>query len=191
MNPSFARYGFILMLVIAAACASSPERRAPANRGDKSDDTEFAAAREAAEHEREFDSQADALAAGVYESFAHPDSVAGRPLPPVTPALTTPRVEGDPSTEELIGTLEPQPTYNPPVESGQWTIQIGAFNSETGALVRIRQLEQEFPELARWFVDGDVYRVYLGRFVDRATAEQWRNYVTQRGYPDAFITRAP
>ncbi len=191
MRPSVIRYGTALMLVITAACASSPERKAPATSGDVSDDAEFTAAREAAEREREFDTQADALAAGVYESFVHPDSVAGRPPPPATPALTTPRVEGDPSTEELIGTLEPPPTYNPPVESGQWTIQMGAFNSETGALVRIRQLEQEFPELARWFVDGDVYRVYLGRFVDRGTAEQWRNHVAQRGYRDAFITRAP
>lgn len=191
MSPSVVRYSAALVLMIATACASSPERRAPATSGDKSDDAEFTAAREAAEREREFETQADALAAGVYESFVHPDSVAGRPPPPVTPALTTPRVEGDPSTEELIGTLEPQPTYNPSVESGQWTIQMGAFNSETGALVRIRQLEQEFPELAQWFVDGDVYRVYLGRFVDRGTAEQWRNHVAQRGYPDAFITRAP
>lgn len=191
MRLSVIRYSAAVVLVIAAACAGSPERRTPASSGDKSDDAEFAAAREAAERQREFGTQADALAAGVYETFVHPDSVDGRPPPPATRALTTPRVEGDPSTEELIGTLEPQPTYNPPVESGQWTIQIGAFNSETGALVRIRQLEQEFPELARWFVDGDVYRVYLGRFVDRGTAEQWRNHAAQRGYPDAFITRAP
>lgn len=191
MSLSITRYSVTLVLVIASACASSPERRAPATSGDKSDDAEFTAAREAAEREREFDTQADALAAGVYESFVHPDSVTGRPAPPATAALTTPRVEGDPSTEELIGTLEPPPTYNPPVESGQWTLQVGAFNSETGALVRIRQLEQEFPELARWFVDGDVYRVYLGRFVDRGIAEQWRNHVAQRGYPDAWITRAP
>ncbi len=191
MRLSVIRYGAALVLVIASACAGSPERRAPASSGDKSDDAEFAAAREAAERQREFETQADALAAGVYEPFVHPDSVGGRPPTPATRALTTPRVEGDPSTEELIGTLEPQPTYNPPVESGQWTIQIGAFNSETGALVRIRQLEQEFPELARWFVDGDVYRVYLGRFVDRGKAEEWRNHVAQRGYPDAFITHAP
>ena len=191
MSLSVARCGVLLALVIAGACASSPERRAPATSGDKSDDAEFGAARDAAQREREFDTQAEAIAAGVYEPFIHPDSVIGAPTPPATPELTTPRVAGDPSTEELIGTLEPPPTYNPPVESGQWTLQMGAFNSETGTLVRIRQLEEEFPELARWFVDGDMYRVYLGRFVDRATAERWRIHVAQGGYPDAWITRAP
>jgi hypothetical protein len=191
MSLSVARYSVLLALVIAGACASSPDRRAPTTSGDKSDDAEFSAARETAQREREFDTQAEAIAAGVYEPFVHPDSVIGAPAPPATPELTTPRVAGDPSTEELIGTLDAPATYNPPVGSGQWTLQMGAFNSETGTLVRIRQLEEEFPELPRWFVDGDVYRVYLGRFVDRATAERWRTHVAQRGYPDAWVTHAP
>ena len=197
--------GLALATVCALACASSPERRGEAT-PDRTGDPEFEAAREAARPE--FESQAEALVAGVYEPFVHPDSVAaaagrpaGRPLP------TTPRERGDPSTEELLGTLGSDVQYNrgvpagvseaaapaPISREGVWTLQIGAFGSETGALVRIRELQQRFPDLPAWQVRGldGLVRVYLGRFPSASAGEGARERVRTAGYPDAWIVRAP
>ena len=81
-----------LALAAALACASAPERRGEAT-PDRTRDPEFEAARKAARPE--FESQAEALAAGVYEPFVHPDSVAAggvsRPAPPAGPEQLGPR----------------------------------------------------------------------------------------------------
>ena len=202
--------GACLALVAALACASAPERRGEAT-PDRTADPEFEAARKAARPE--FESQAEALAAGVYEPFVHPDSVAagggagpaaraGRATP------TTPRERGDPSTEELLGTLGPDVQYNrgvpgdistgvgmpdPTSRQGVWTLQIGAFGSETGALVRVRELQHRFPDLPAWRVKGrdGLVRVYLGRFQDESAGEPARERVRAAGYPDAWVVRAP
>lgn len=190
---------FLLALAaLASACASSPDRDAP-GREDRTNDPEFAAAREAAE--REFESQADALEAGVYEPFVHPDSVRppGETLaegpPPARPAA------GDPTTEELIGTLGGGARYDLPRERGtpdveardeRWTLQVGAYRSETGALVRIGQMASEFPDLPRWHEVGSdgLVRVYLGRFPDRAAAERVLAELFARG-EDGTVVREP
>lgn len=156
----------------ATACASSSAGRP--------------AAGEAAD--QEFETQADALAAGVYEPFVHPDSL--HPAAAVRPSPVAGLEEGpDPSTEELLGTLGEEAPYN---AGGEWTLQLGAFESETGALVRIREIARDFPQLARWYVrEGDRVRVFAGRFADRAEAERERARVAQAGYPDIWVTRAP
>ncbi|CAN5309239.1 hypothetical protein BH18GEM1_BH18GEM1_05020 [soil metagenome] len=199
--------GRFVLLIVALGCASNPARTERPD-GDRTEEPEFVAAREAAEPE--FETQADALAAGAYEPFVHPDSLP-QPAPgkpgqgPRREDLTTPRVAGDPSTEELLGTLERPDSYNPlsrgasPVgpstavsgeSAGAWTLQIGAFGTEAGALVRIRQLERDFPDLSAWSVRGEVHRVFLGRFTNRAAAERARAVVASGGYPDAWITSA-
>lgn len=187
-----------------AACASARKRESPG--GDRTRDPEFVAARAAAHPE--FETQADALAAGVYEPFVHPDSVGREMAPSPGVMLTTPRVAGDPSTQELLGTLGESSKYNLPSEKttkiaparpdtgpgeggATWTLQMGAFGNETGALVRIRQLERDFPDLPRWFMAGDVYRVFAGRFADRVTAERARTVALGRGYADAWVTHVP
>jgi cell division septation protein DedD len=206
------RLGVRLALATAGvlACASSPERRGEAT-PDRTGDPEFEAAREAARPE--FESQAEALAAGVYEPFVHPDSVAvgearGPERPTGRPVPTTPRERGDPSTEELLGTLGSDVQYNrgvpaddspevaapdPTSREGVWTLQIGAFGSETGALVRIRELQQRFPELPAWAVTGPdgLARVFLGRFPDQPAGERAQERVRSAGYPDAWVVRAP
>lgn len=188
------RAGLILLLVVAG-CASAPSRSEPPG-PDRTQDPEFAAAR--ADAEPEFATQADALAAGVYEPFVHPDSVRGEARGQPRP-LTTPRTAGDPSTEELLGTLGRDTTYNRRGEAaavraapavGEWTLQMGAFDTEAGALVRVRELESEFPQHVAWFAAGEVYRVFLGRFADRGAAERVRALAIDAGYPDAWITRA-
>jgi cell division septation protein DedD len=196
----------------AAACASarsaSPPRAEPR---DRTDDPELAAARAAARPE--FETQADALAAGVYEKFEHPDSItrpvaAPRPSPGASDLPpTSPGVEpgDDPSTEELLGTLGAPAPYNggagaagemprapSPSAGEEWTLQLGAFESETGALVRIRQIAAEFPALPRWYErEGGRVRVFVGRFADRAAAERERARLAAAGYPDVWVTTVP
>lgn len=201
-----------LWLGIALAlggCASSSEPR-PETTPDRTRDPELGSARAAAEPE--FESQAEALAAGVYEPFVHPDSV-GRVVPRpeaggeamVEP--TTPRERGDPSTDELVGTLGAGDQYNqgadevrrgapavrPESAPGVWTLQTGAFGSETGALVRKRELEARFPDLPVWHVRGrdGLLRVYAGNFADRSAAERALERLAAGGYPDAWVARAP
>jgi len=198
--------GALLLGALALACASSPRREAPPPQ-DRTRDPEFVVAVEAAE--REFETQADALAAGVYEPFVHPDSVR-----PAAPAAAPPAVArapaqlpepgpDDPSTEELLGTLDRDEPYHPGQESPSvdaarlsgravWTLQVGAFGAETGALVRLRQLARDFPDLPRWHaVESGLFRVYLGRFADAADAERMLGLVVERGYADAWVLRAP
>lgn len=195
--------------VALTACASSADRR-PDGRPDRTRDPEFEAARE--EARPEFETQAEALAAGVYEPFVHPDSVGGRPAEgardEAAALVRTPRDRGDPSTEELLGTLGAGDQYNrgdgavpheDPAASGDasptgvWTLQTGAFGSETGALVRKRELERRFPDLPVWHVRGGdgLFRVHLGSFADRGTAERALERVAAGGLRDVWIVRAP
>lgn len=181
-----------------AACASSRTAPPPgAEARDRTDDPELAAAREAARPE--FETQANALAAGVYEPFEHPDSVSPGPaaVPSTVPGLVPGLDAGpDPSTDELLGTLGDEGPYNavaaPRSEAGEWTLQLGAFESETGALVRIRQIASDFPLLPRWYERGaGRVRVFVGRFADRSQAELERARVAEAGYSDAWVTRVP
>lgn len=190
----------IAVLVASVACSSTPERPAGGVE-DRTDDPEFAVARERAD--REFESQAEALEAGVYERFRPPDSIATGST--AAEAGRGPRVDRrpqDPSTEELLGTLPASAPYNPrhdatpvedprPVGEDHWSLQMGAFSSESGALVRVRQLEHDFPDVPRWSVRNGVVRVYLGRFGDRGAAASLLERVREKGYADAWVTRAP
>lgn len=204
------RWRSVGLALALAGCASSsepPPKAAP----DRTGDPDFEAARGAAAPE--FETQAEALAAGVYEPFVHPDSIAGEPRPSDAPVagageLTTPRERGDPSTAELVGTLGTGIQYNQggdaasrgapgappdPTPTGVWTLQAGAFDSETGALVRTREIEHRFPDLPVWYVKGrdGMVRVYVGSFDDRAAADRALERLAAGGYPDAWVTRAP
>jgi hypothetical protein len=70
---------------------------------------------------------------------------------------------------------------------------MGAFGSETGALVRVRELQQRFPDLPVWPVTGrdGLVRVFLGRFQNEAAGGPARERVRDAGYPDAWVVRAP
>ena len=198
------RMTLVTVAMAALACASAPARREPPST-DRTVDPEFVAALEAAD--REFETQADALAAGIYEPFVHPDSVHAPAGASPSPEGEVPPVEfgpEDPTTEELLGTLPSPPLYNPsgdravdeapsPRPTGAaWTLQVGAFDAETGALVRLRQLERDFPDWPRWHVEeAGVYRVYVGRFTDRGAADRARVDIGNRGYGDAWIVPAP
>jgi cell division septation protein DedD len=181
--------------LLASACAGGGAGRPPAGAArDRTDDPELAAAREAARPE--FQTQADALAAGVYEPFVHPDSVRSAAAP--APVVAGLQAGGDPSTDELLGTLDDVGPYNAGIDSeplpsgGDWTLQLGAFESETGAFVRIRQIASDFPRLPRWYErDGERVRVFVGRFSTREEAEAERARVAAAGYPDVWVTQVP
>lgn len=201
--------GALLLVLAALACASSRETARPgAEPRDRTDDPELVAARQAARPE--FETQADALAAGVYERFVHPDSVVRSPPGREPGGEPRPGLAGvadgdDPSTEELLGTLGAPGPYNaeagpageippagPAAAREEWTLQLGAFESETGALVRIRQIASEFPSLPRWYErEGSTVRVFVGRFADRAEAERERARLAAAGYPDVWVTAVP
>ncbi|HEU4464071.1 MAG TPA: SPOR domain-containing protein [Gemmatimonadota bacterium] len=201
------RTALVSLAVASAACASSRSASPPPPEPrDRTDDPELAAARAAARPE--FETQADALAAGVYERFEHPDSVTrAAPAPQGVAAAQPPVVSGgeDPTTEELLGTLGAPGPYNAgagapgemppdgPASAGEkWTLQLGAFESETGALVRIRQVAAEFPTLPRWYErEGGRVRVFVGRFTDRAEAERERTRLAAAGYSDVWVTPVP
>ena len=181
---------------LAPACAGGGAGRPPAGAvRDRTDDPELAAAREAARPE--FQTQADALAAGVYEPFVHPDSVRPEAAAPA-PVDGGLQVGGDPSTDELLGTLDGEGPYNAGIDpeplpsGGDWTLQLGAFESETGAFVRIRQIASDFPRLPRWYErEGERVRVFVGRFSTREEAEAERARVAAAGYPDVWVTQVP
>ena len=207
----FSRAVLVSLALASAACASSRSASPPrAEPRDRTDDPELAAARAAARPE--FETQADALAAGVYEKFEHPDSVTRAVPAPQGASTQVPQavptgVEGgeDPTTEELLGTLGAPGPYNAgagpagetppagPASAGEeWTLQLGAFESETGALVRIRQIAAEFPTLPRWYErEGGRVRVFVGRFADRAEAERERVRLAAAGYSDVWVTAVP
>ena len=197
MTPARATLVALVTAFLVAACASGGAGRKPtAPVPDRTDDPELAAAREAARPE--FETQADALAAGVYEPFVHPDSV--RPQGADVSEVVAPIPEGpDPSTEELLGTLGVEGPYNGgesprdvPLAGGEWTIQLGAFESETGALVRVRQIASDFPDLPRWYErDAGRVRVFVGRFADRAEADRMRGRLADAGYADVWVTEVP
>ena len=196
MRLSGTTIGLAATLLLAACASGGAGRRQSPPIEDRTDDPELAAAREAARPE--FETQADVLAAGVYEPFVHPDSV--RATADQAPPLVDPMPEGpDPSTEELLGTLGVESPYNAgesprdvPPAGGEWTLQLGAFESETGALVRVSQIASDFPDLPRWYErEGGRVRVFVGRFPDRAEADRVRARLAEAGYADVWVTQVP
>jgi cell division septation protein DedD len=250
-----------VFLALAATSAGCAHRGGPPPR-DATQDPEFQAALRSARPE--FPNQSDALAAGLYEPFVHPDSLpplaAGRPggaaVEPVTPGLSgggaaailpppmnargsraTPRVDygEDPTTEELLASLDTSPRAStgaaarsparrdppasatrpggpndpspavvaPPGQSsvdaaasirddGAWTLQLGAFTSESAARWQADQARAAAPDLpVRIARDASLSRVFLGVFETRAQAEAaLRRLAGRAGLGSAWVTRA-
>ena len=70
-----------------------------------------------------------------------------------------------------------------------WSVQIGAFKSEAGALQLVEELKQKFnqPVYKRYDPATGYYKVTLGSFPTREAATQYKAEVQSRGYPDSFI----
>lgn len=82
----------------------------------------------------------------------------------------------------------PPPANAPPV-APKWVIQLGAFNSRANA----EKLSERYTSLAPVIINGvpieapTIYRVRLGPFTDRYSAETVLSEVREKGVPDAQI----
>lgn len=108
--------------------------------------------------------------------------------------------------EDLPGTERPVPvtikTAEPPPVPQQappsttdthggsmmWSVQIGAFKTESGAFSLVEEAKQKFnqPVYKRYDPVTGFYKVTLGSFPAREQAANYKAEVQSRGYPDAF-----
>lgn len=70
-----------------------------------------------------------------------------------------------------------------------WSVQLGAFKSEAGALQLIGEVKQKFnqPVYKRYDAVTGFYKVTLGSYQTRDDASRFKLDVQSRGYPDAFV----
>jgi len=108
-------------------------------------------------------------------------------LPPTEKNVTTPGDE--PVTE-------PQQEEKETVQPGQqqrtglmmWSVQLGAFKAESGALQLINEAKKKFnqPVYKDYDPVSGFYKVNIGSFPKREQATQFKTEVQSNGYPDAF-----
>lgn len=70
-----------------------------------------------------------------------------------------------------------------------WSVQLGAFKSEAGALQLIEEVKKKFnqPVYKRYDAVTGYYKVTLGSYQLREDASRFKLDVQSRGYPDAFV----
>lgn len=124
------------------------------------------------------------------------EAVEDEDVPPVekpVPVRTETPDEPVPTPPARQETQETPPSA-PPVSapragSMMWSVQLGAFKSEAGALQLIEEVKQKFnqPVYKRYDPATGYYKVTLGSFPTREAAAQYKAEVQSRGYPDSFI----
>ena len=74
-----------------------------------------------------------------------------------------------------------------------WSVQLGAFKNDAGALQLVDEIKQKFnqPVYKNYDPVSGYYKVTLGSFQSREDATRFRLDVQSRGYPDAFIVEVP
>jgi cell division septation protein DedD len=89
-----------------------------------------------------------------------------------------------------------QPTPEPSIDARapragamMWSVQLGAFRHESGALQLVEELKQKFnqPVYKRYDAVTGFYKVTLGSYQNRDDAARFKLDVQSRGYPDAFV----
>ncbi|HOJ02753.1 MAG TPA: SPOR domain-containing protein [Bacteroidota bacterium] len=102
-------------------------------------------------------------------------------VPETIPAASTP-----PATT-------PSSTGAPRSGSTMWSVQLGAFKNDAGALQLVDEIKQKFnqPVYKNYDPVSGYYKVTLGSFQSREDATRFRLDVQSRGYPDAFIVEVP
>jgi cell division septation protein DedD len=99
-----------------------------------------------------------------------PDAVPGRPVPP--PILVPPPIQ-EPALTPVAEGVEAAPPIRASV-GGEYAVQVGAFDSEeSGTTLAERLTDAGFPAYVVVTQSGDrpMYRVRIGDFPDRASAE--------------------
>jgi cell division septation protein DedD len=108
--------------------------------------------------------------------------------------------QGNPSAAPARQETQLPPTQQPAVEAKQstdaaasgtmmWSVQLGAFKSEAGALQLIEEVKKKFnqPVYKRYDAVTGFYKVTLGSYQLREDASRFKLDVQSRGYPDAFV----
>ncbi len=86
-------------------------------------------------------------------------------------------------------TAAPASTEAAPAGTMMWSVQLGAFKSESGALQLIDEVKKKFnqPVYKRYDAVTGFYKVTLGSYQNREDAGRFKLDVQSRGYPDAFV----
>ena len=71
--------------------------------------------------------------------------------------------------------------------NGKYSIQIAAVSDEMRAQQLVYEVKNKFQREADYKLVGSVYKVYLGRFSDRESADSFLQKVRSSGYPDAWL----
>lgn len=109
-----------------------------------------------------------------------------------------------PTTEKNVPTRVPesQPAATqetPPAPQTQparglmmWSVQIGAFKVESGAIALVNEAKAKFNQPVYKDFDPvtNFYKVNVGSFSSREQAAQFKLEVQSKGYPDAFTVEA-
>ncbi|GEM_PF-1823962 len=80
-----------------------------------------------------------------------------------------------------------EPLPQPQTSDGKYTIQIAAVSDEIRAQQLVYEVENRFQTEAEYKKIGSVFKVYLGRFNDRDSADSFLQKVRSAGYPDAWL----
>ncbi len=128
----------------------------------------------------------------------------------ITPIVVEPAAseEADdelPTTEKNVPTRPPdaQPESAPQQETApqqtqpargvlMWSVQIGAFKVESGAIALVNEAKTKFNQPVYKDFDPvtNFYKVNIGSFSTRDQASQFKVEVQSKGYPDAFTVEA-
>ncbi|MDT8324714.1 MAG: SPOR domain-containing protein [Bacteroidota bacterium] len=178
---------FVLFLsvVILGACSSSEELESSGNAGQ--DDGSF----QKVDREESIIPETDEpVEIEVVEDEAVSEAEA---VPVRTQQDAAARQEKQaPAVQEVPPAPAPTPVPAPAVapRSGamMWSVQLGAFKSESGAFELVDELRKKFnqPVYKRYDAATGYYKVTLGSFQEREQAAAFKADVQSRGYPDAF-----
>jgi cell division septation protein DedD len=96
-----------------------------------------------------------------------------------------PNADGASEADAAVNNRDTAAENNHPV--GKFTIQVAAVSDETRAQQLVYELQDKFQMDARYKSAGKIYKVYLGNFPDRASADSALQKVRAQGYPDAWL----
>jgi len=132
-------------------------------------------------NEQVFETNEDAVKAGIYEEFVDSMLLKGRSAESVSPESVS-RVETP--ARETQGPLVPEVIMG-------FRVQLGAFVDQESA--------ERFADIARGRLDSyavylryyhPLWKIHVGDCATREEAERLRDILRRRGYPDAWVTES-
>jgi len=142
-------------------------------------------------NERVFETNEDAVKAGIYEDFVDSSALARGETPPPsrTAAPETQPVPPVPAQETLS---QPATGQIPPNVALGYRVQLGAFNDMEAAEELAGKARAVFgsryPVYVRFY--SPYWKVQAGDCASRDEAQGLREYLRRNGYPDSFVVQA-